>query len=390
MTPRDCRRHDRVFKISDFIFRPLARPVFGYHWEQLPRIDGPIFLLCNHNTDLDCAFLGLAARRTVYFVATETIARMGLAGRLLMRLFNPILHNKGTVGAGTTRAILERLRAGRSVALFPEGNRSFNGQTCPIPPATGKLARLTGATLVTYRITGGYFTTPRWGRGLRRGRLEGAVRGVYSPETLKAMKPEEIQAAIERDLWTDAYEEQQAHPVPFRGRHRAEYLESTLFLCPACGEIGGLRSKGNTLFCRCGCRMRFTPCGYLEDEKTGAAHTVTELERAQREKLASLAETAGEDALFSDPVLLRQVEQDHSVSGEESVRFTAFRDRFTAGGRTLPMEEIDAVSVVQRNRLLLYPANERAHYELTGEPGFNALKYLCLFRLVRPSANGGL
>lgn len=389
MTPRDCRRHDRVFSILWILARPFFRPLFGYRWEPLPRIDGPIFLLCNHNTDLDCAFLGLSAHRTLYFVATETIARMGLAGKILMRCFNPILHNKGTVGAGTSRAILERLRAGKSVALFPEGNRSFNGQTCPIPPATGKLARLTGATLVTYLFTGGYFTTPRWGRGLRRGRLEGHVRGVYSPETLKNMKPEEIQTAIERDLWTDAYEEQREHPVRFRGRRPAEYLESTLFLCPSCGGIGGLRSKKDVLSCACGCRLRFTPYGYLEEEG-GASHTITELDRAQQEKLADLAAATGEACVFSDPVLLRQVEADHSVSAERELRLSAFRDRFEAGEQVFPMEEIEAVSVVQRNRLLFYPAGSRVHYECTGAPGFNALKYLYLFRLIRPSANGGL
>ena len=214
---RDQRRHVRAFAFFSALLRPAMRLLLRFRGERIPDPGGPVFVLCNHNTDLDCILVGLSARRQIYFVATETIVRMGLLGKLVKRYFDPILHRKGVQGAATVRAILERIRAGFSVALFPEGNRSFNGQTCPIPPATGKLARMCGATLITYRLTGGYLTSPRWGRGLRRGKMTGAVVGVYSPETLKAMSAGEVQALIERDLWTDAYEEQKSAPVPFRG-----------------------------------------------------------------------------------------------------------------------------------------------------------------------------
>ena len=184
---RDQRRHARAFKFLPPLLRPVMRLLLRYRGEPIPDPGGPVFVLSNHNTDLDCILLGLSARRLMYFVATETVVRMGFLGKLVKRYFDPILHRKGVQGAATVRAILSRIRDGFSVVLFPEGNRSFNGQTCPIPPATGKLARMCGATLVTYRLTGGYFSSPRWGRGLRRGRLEGRVAGVYSPEALKAM-----------------------------------------------------------------------------------------------------------------------------------------------------------------------------------------------------------
>ena len=186
------RRHVRAFRFFSVLLRPAMRILLRFRGETIPDPGGPVFVLCNHNTDLDCILLGLSARRQIYFVATETVARMGMLGWLVRRYFDPILHRKGVQGAATVRAILSRIRDGSSVALFPEGNRSFNGLTCPIPPATGKLTRICGATLITYRLTGGYFTSPRWGRGLRRGRLTGKVEGVYSPDDLKSMSAADL------------------------------------------------------------------------------------------------------------------------------------------------------------------------------------------------------
>ena len=382
---RDQRRHARAFSFFPVLLRPAMRLLLRYRGEPIPDPGGPVFVLSNHNTDLDCILLGLSARRLMYFVATETVVRMGFLGKLVRRYFDPILHRKGVQGAATVRAILSRIRDGFSVVLFPEGNRSFNGQTCPIPPATGKLARMCGATLVTYRLTGGYFTSPRWGRGLRKGRMTGTVAGVYSPETLKSMSAAEIQAVIERDLWTDAYEEQKENPVRFRGKARAEYLESMLYRCPKCGNFGTLRSKKHRLFCECGLDLTFTEEGMLESAD-GTQYTVTELDRLQRE---SLTELPASGCLFSDEVTLRQIGKDHEVVSEQSITLQAFRDRIELND-PLPMEHIEAMSIVQRNRLLIYPAGTDGNLEITGAPSFNALKYFYLFRQTRPSVNGSL
>lgn len=374
------KRHARVFAVGSALMKPMMRLLLRYRGEAIPDAEGPLFLLCNHNTDFDCILLGMAAPKLTYFVATESVTRMGLLSKIVMGGFDPILHYKGLQGANTTREILGRIKAGYSVALFPEGNRSFDGLTCPIPPATGKLARISGATLVTYRLTGGYLTTPRWGRGVRKGRMEGRVVGVYLPETLKAMSAAEVQAAIERDLYTDAYAEQAENPARFRSRHRAEYLESLLFCCPDCGAFGALRSRGSEIRCEaCGKSMEYTEYGFLR-VPGGAEGTLTQLDRLQRERLRELTVAAGEDCLFSDEVTLRQIDGAHNVATETEVTLRAYRGRLTAGELTLPFDALEGVSIVQRNLLILHAAGGQGHYECTGAETFNALKYLYLFQ----------
>ena len=73
---------------------------------------------------------------------------------------------------------------------------------------TGKLVRNSGATLVTYRLEGNYLSAPRWGKGTRRGKINARLVGVYPPEELKKMKPDEITALINKDIFEDAWERQ--------------------------------------------------------------------------------------------------------------------------------------------------------------------------------------
>ena len=79
---RDQRRHVRAFAFFSALLRPAMRLLLRFRGERIPDPGGPVFVLCNHNTDLDCILVGLSARRQIYFVATETIVRMGLLGKL--------------------------------------------------------------------------------------------------------------------------------------------------------------------------------------------------------------------------------------------------------------------------------------------------------------------
>lgn len=377
--------HRRLFLFLCRFCRPIMRWLFNYEYEPIPAVDGPVLLLSNHNTDLDVALVSVAAQRHLYFVATENLARMGKLGALAVRLFQPILHFKGMQGAGTVKEILKRIKAGGSVAMFPEGNRSFNGLTCPIPPATGKMAKLSGATLITYRLEGGYFSSPRWGKGLRRGQMRGRLMGIYPPETLKAMSAGEAIAVIERDLKADAYAEQAADPVAFKGRNRALGMESTLFCCPRCMRIGTLSTEGNCLSCACGYRAEYTEYGYLETED-GMKQTITELDAAQHAALDALVEQGGEEPLFSDTVLFRKTDESHNLVSEQQETLTAYRDRFTIGSLDLPFPSLDGVAINQRNLLLLHQVGSELHYECRGTISFNALKYLYTHRAVCKSS----
>ena len=116
----------------------------------------------------------------------------------------------------------------------------------------------------TFRIEGGHLTMPRWGRGLRRGKVYGHVVNTYTPEQLKKMTVEEINEAINRDIYEDAWQRQKENPVRYRSCKRAEGIETLLFMCPKCKRLGTVQSKKHSVFCDCGFSTEMTEYGTFE------------------------------------------------------------------------------------------------------------------------------
>ena len=334
------RRHRCAWKVLRALLRGFIRRKFNYDHE-VCREKGPFLVLCNHNTDWDPLLLGCAFPEYLSFVASEHAFRMGFLSRLMDYLLAPVSRVKGKTALDTVVTIMRRLREGVSIAMFPEGHRSFNGVTGEIYAATGKLARRTGASLVTYRLEGGYYSSPRWaGDSLRRGRMKGRVVHVYSPEELKAMSVDEVGAAIRRDLYTDAYAEQRREMVPFKGKKLAEHLETVLCRCPVCGGIDTMKSSGDTLKCSCGFAVRYDEYGFLRGENS-PFDNITDWDTAQTEALLALADAA-EDLIFSDDAMvLREIDPEtHGETVLGTGEMKLFRDRLELCGRVFPLAEI--------------------------------------------------
>ena len=245
------QRHQRVFHLIEITMnRPLSRK-FNMTHEDL-HVDGPILLIPNHACAWDPLLVATSLRdKHVYYVASEHLFRLGLVSNVIDYLVALIPRRKASTGMDTVKACLRHLKAGHSVCLFAEGEQCWAGQNNPIFPATGKLAKSSGATLVTYRLEGAYLSLPRWGKGIRRGRVYGHPVGIYPPEELQTMTAQEVNDLITRDIREDAWERQRQDPVPYRGKNRAEGMERAVFLCPRCRRIGTLRTKGNRIFCSC-------------------------------------------------------------------------------------------------------------------------------------------
>lgn len=379
---QELKRHKIVFAILHPFISAFARWKFCYTYDSLRDVEGPYLLLPNHNLELDPIIVGVAAKHHLYFVASEHLSRKGFVTKLLNYFLKPIYHQKGRAGAHTVKEILKTLRSGTSVCLFPEGNRSFNGQSLAIPTATGKMAKRSGVKLVTYRFEGHYLTQPRWATTLRRGKLRGRIVHVYTPEELQAMTDQEVNDAIVRDLWEDAYETQAKEMIPFKGKHLALGMESTVFACPVCKQIGKLHTDDTSLFCDCGFHANYDVYGYLTDEQ-GQTYTVTQLDAAQKTLLTETVAAGSEDSLFSDQILLQEIGDNHELLSETTGVLTAARDGLYVCGRSIPFDDILGVSIYSRNVLVIHTISDSKHYEVRGDMSFSALKYLYLYEIVK-------
>lgn len=374
-------RHRRIWRFLRKTATPFLKRKFHYTFETCEE-KGPLLVLCNHNTDWDPLLLGIAFPDYLSFVASEQVFRWGWMSRLIVWLVDPIARVKGQSAVETVITILRKLKSGVSVAMFAEGNRSFNGLTGPIPSATGKLAKKSKATLVTYRLDGGYFTTPRWGnKGIRKGKMAGHLVHVYSPETLKSMSVDQINEAIRQDLYVDAYALQREQKIRYKTKAPAEHLERVLCLCPACGQIGTLKSAGDRLSCSCGFSVRYNEFGFLEGENA-PFDNITEWDAAQTEKLYSLADNA-EGMIFSDQdMILKEIHTEQHTE-EEIGRGTIalYPDRLECCGRSFPLEEMEGFSLFRSQTADLTCGGK--HYEISSEQIRCMRKYMTVIRHFR-------
>lgn len=368
--------HQSVWSFLHPLTRFLAKSKFNYSSEQYD-IEGPVLMLSNHVTDWDPILVASSFRKQMYFVASEHILRLGFTSWLLRTLFAPIARQKGGSAAGTVKAILRTLKEGHSVAIFPEGNRSWDGNTGAFLPTIGKLARSSGCTLVTFRMTGGYLSSPRWaGSSIRRGRMGGAVSNIYTPEQLRAMTPAQINEAIAADLSEKAYARQREEMIPYRGKQLAEGLETYLFACPECGTLHRLVSSGNTFRCAsCGAESEYSVEGFLK----GAFRydTIEDWAGWQEELIKELCASASDAPLFSDSgITLRAVSTGRSseVLGQGDI--TLYRDRFELpGGVVIPLEKLSGMSIRGAD-VLFAGTSEGDNYELRCDEPRCMKKYL--------------
>ena len=373
----DQQRHELVWRALYGPLHMVLRHKFHLTHDEL-RLDGPCLLVSNHVSAWDPLLVAMSLRhKQLYYVASEHIFRMGLVSRAIEYLVAPIPRRKASSGFETVKVCLQRLRDGQSVGLFAEGEQSWDGRTAPIFPATGKLAKRSGASLVTYRLEGAYLSLPRWGRGIRRGAVRGGIVNVYSPEQLRAMTPAEVNAAIERDIYEDAWARQKQAPVRYRGRRPAEGLERALYLCPACRRTDGLTAKGDTLSCTCGKRWRYTEFGTFDPP--APFETIADWEDWQREALCALDFVREEGALFSDEgLVLTRILPDPPERPMGGGRLTQYPDRVVCGLRTFPLREIDSMAMVLSHLLLMSIGGE--YWQIRSTNNANLRKYYAIWQ----------
>ena len=129
------------------------------------------------------------------------------------------------------QAVLTCIRVakeGGTIAIAPEGNRTYSGRTEYMNPAIAGLARKLKLPIALYRIEGGYGVQPRWSDGTRKGRMRAYVSRVIEPEEYANLSADELGDLIKEGLHVD----ENCENGLFRSVKKAEYLERCFYVCP--------------------------------------------------------------------------------------------------------------------------------------------------------------
>ncbi len=374
---KSSNRHNKILnRLLAILLGPFLRLIFGFSYKK-NKLTGPTLVVSNHVTNFDPLLVSICFPKDhMHFVASEHLFRKGFVTKFLRYVFDPIPRRKGTSGADTAMACMRKLKEGRSVCLFAEGECTWDGVTNEIFPATGRLARMANATLITFRLEGGYLTAPRWGKGVRRGKMTGRIMGIYTPEDLKAMDKNAITGLIQRDIFEDTWENQAKAPVRYRHRRRAENLQTVLYGCPKCNRIGHLSTKKSTLSCDCGASWTYTELGTFAP--TAPFENIRQWDTWQRTLLSR-------DSVLSDPdVTVMELLEAHQQLLLAQGDLKLAQGKLCCGDLAIPLEEIDDMALVQ-SRILLVSVGSR-YYQFRAKKPACLRKYLAVWKNCTPKS----
>ena len=370
-------RHRIITNLARPVVRLLSKWRYGC---DVTTFDGQgdrqYLILANHQTPFDQFYVASAFKGAVYYIATEDIFSLGWVSGIIRYLVAPIPIRKQT---GDVKAVMNCIRVAReggTIALFPEGNRTYSGRTEYMNPAIVGLAKKLKLPIAIFRIEGGYGIEPRWSDVRRKGSMKAYVKEVIEPEEYAAMDDETFRARIEEALHVD----EGCVSGLFPHKQSAEYLERAVYICPHCG-LSRFESHDDIVECKtCGRQIRYLPTKELEGVGFEFPFRfMTEWYDWQKDFINGLDTRDYVDApIYEDTAdVIEVIVFKNKKPLWKNAKLHLYGDRVVIeGGETLvlPYEDIMAMSCMGRNKLNIY-WNDRV-LQIKGDKRFNSLKYV--------------
>ncbi len=368
-------RHVIIQRLAKVVLYPFVKIKYGAKIikckENRQRI-----IIANHQTAFDQFFIAYGYKAPIYYLASEDIFSNGFISKLLRYAVNPIPIKKQSTDVRAVMNCMKVAKEGGTIAIFPEGNRTFSGTTEYMSIAIVKLIKALKLPLTFFKIEGGYGVQPRWSDKVRKGKIKAYTSKTLEFEEYVNLTEEQLYELIKKELYVD----ERLIKAEYNGKNLAEYLERAIYVCPHCGFTKFFSDK-NTMKClTCGREIE-----YLPNKKIVGMGFTFEFDNVkdwydyQTKYMASFPIEKYFDApLFTDMVSLYQVEpykKKHKII--QDVGLVACGNKMSLDCLTLEFDKVSAISVLGRNKLNVYC--EGKIYQIKGDKRFNAVKYVNLY-----------
>ena len=272
---------------------------------------------------------------------------------------------------------------GGTIALAPEGNRTYSGKTCYINPSIAPLAKKLSLPIAIFKIEGGYGTHPRWSDKVRRGKkMRGYVSRVIEPGEYANLSNDELYSVISKEL----YQNEAEWGGEYHHKNLAEGLERAIYVCPEC-KLSRFKTKGDLIQCeKCGKKARYLP----NKEFSGVDFdfpfkNVLDWYEYQEAYINSLdTEKLCESPIYEDFIRLSEtIPYKPRKLIRKRAKISLYGDRITlceneSDSQIFAFDEISGLAVLGKNKLNIYK-NKKETYQLKGDKSFCALKYLNIY-----------
>jgi 1-acyl-sn-glycerol-3-phosphate acyltransferase len=156
-------------------------------------------LASNHQSFLDPVFCGVALKRRLYFLARDSLFRNRFFAALIYSL-NAIPVKRDRADLSTMKHVIEKLKKGYGVCLYPEATRTDDGKIRPFRPGFGLLCRRANAAVVPVLLDGAFECWPRYRKIFTSGQVTVCYGQCVTVDQIKNMSDSKLAEVVTSSL----------------------------------------------------------------------------------------------------------------------------------------------------------------------------------------------
>ncbi|MGD9993815.1 MAG: lysophospholipid acyltransferase family protein [Salinivirgaceae bacterium] len=236
---------------------------------EVKKLKPPYLVLSNHVGFWDPFVVGNFLPHFVHFVSSDAAFRNKLQRFFLTRL-GTIPKKKNMRDTKVIRDILNVIAQGESVGIFPEAVRNWSGSSFPMDPSIAKLIKLLKVPVVVPIMKGMNLFHPRWSGKIRRTKVEVSYQLLFTKAQVDELTEKQLFALLSAAINHDEVAWQKQVMNPIRSKHKAEFINHALYVCPHCQAIDSFYAAGNEFSCsECNYDLHINDYGFFERKSPG-------------------------------------------------------------------------------------------------------------------------
>ncbi len=245
-------------KFARFVAKPLYKifylnprvKVFKDDEGVLDKIKAPALIVGNHSHAFDAMFVSTVVKPHIRWIAGAYLFKNKFIKFCLSHITTSIAKQQGRSDLSTIRMISAALKDNSIVGLFPEGTRTWDGDSIDINhKATAKLFRIFKVPVYFISLEGAYDLHPRWADVKRKGLLVIRLKKVLTIEDLNTLSLKELTKVVNENLSFSQQEWQSKVKRPFPCKNGAHGIQRLLYICPKCNKPQTIFGKKNKVYC---------------------------------------------------------------------------------------------------------------------------------------------
>ena len=174
------RWYPRDKSMLSMVLKPIARPILKAllsvtitGLENIPA-KGAAIVVPNHTSFLDSVILGFFTRRDIWYMAKNSEYRHSFM-KWFLRHAGAFPVRRYTIDVLAIRNAIRVVGHGHILGIFPEGERTWDGEMLPLRTGTIRLILALDTPVIPVGISGAYSLMPRWTSSIKLSPIKIAI-----------------------------------------------------------------------------------------------------------------------------------------------------------------------------------------------------------------------